>query len=196
MGESGELPARMAIPLAFLYTQRSEAVEGVTRFQKLVFLGQKESQLPEEYEYEPDKYGPYSRQLQSDIYELTERGYVEKNEVVNNAGNTKHVFSLNPEGIRAAKDFLGRDTTGRIFGSANEVKKEWGDERLGHLLRYVYNKYKEYTTSTELDLDRLFDPESESQFLDQEDGSEEYLGGGPGSWKDVNPSADELFSTD
>ena len=199
MGHSGDLPGRMAIPLAFLYTRNRSAVEGATRFQKLVFLAQKENDLPEEYEYEADKFGPFSAQLHSDIHSLLNQGYVEKNETLNGVGNTVHVFSLTTKGIRAARDFAQRDRSGRIFDSTKAVKRRWGDERIDHLIRYVYNKYDDYATETDLDLDRLFDSDSNSQFLEPEQGQEEedadYIGPGPGEWKDLNPSAEELFST-
>lgn len=166
------------------------------RFQKIVFLGQEESELPREYEYEPDSFGPFSAQLQSDIYWLIDRGYVEKEETVNGVGNTVHLFRLTRKGIRAAKNFAQRDQTGRIFGSAEGIKREWGDERIDRLIRYVYNSYDKYTTESELDLDRLFDPGAESQFLEYGKSDDDYLGPGPGQWKEVNPSAKELFSID
>lgn len=196
MANSGDLPARTAIPFAFLYTRSRSAVEGATRFQKLVFLGQKESELPEEYEYEPDDYGPFSIQLHSDIYWLADLGYIEKREESNGVGNTRHVFCLTRDGIQAAREFAERDTTGRIFDSATEVKREWGEKRVDDLLRYVYNKYEEYTTESDLDLDRLFDPEAKSQFLESDDGGDKFLGPGPGAFKEMNPTADELFSID
>lgn len=197
MGHSGDLPGRMSIPLAFLYTRHREPISGATRFQKLVFLAQQESDLPTEYDYEAGKYGPYSKQLQADIYELADAGYVEKVEVENSVGNTRHDFKLTTDGIEEAKRFARRDKTGRIFDSVQTVKREWGKTRLDELIQYVYNKYEDYTTSTELNLDQLFDPEAESPFLENgEDEEDEYAGPGPGEWQDVNPSAEELFSTE
>ncbi len=192
MEDSRDLPPRTAIPLAFLYTRHRRAIEGATRFQKLVFLGQEESELPKEYEYEADQFGPFSRELHSDIYWLADQGYVEKKEESNAVGNTVHVFRLTSKGVKIAKEFVERDHTGRIFDSATEVKREWGDERVDMLLRYVYNKYDHYTTETELDTEQLRDTERESQFL--ESSGDGYLGPEPGEWKELNPSAEELFS--
>lgn len=198
MGESGDLPARMAIPLAFLHTCRREVIAGATRFQKLVFLAQEESDLPREYDYKPDRFGPFSPQLHSDISTLVEDGYVEETHETNAVGHTRHEFKLTDSGYRVAREFAAKDTTGRIFGSAEEVKREWGETRIRLLIQYVYNKYEKYTTSSELDLDRLFDPDAESQFLDSEGAEEgdDFAGPGPGEWQDLNPSADELFSTE
>lgn len=193
MGQSGDLPPRTAIPLAFLYTRNRDAVEGSTRFQKLVFLGQEETDLPEEYEYRPDNFGPFSPGLHGDLKMLAQRGFVEKRTETNGVGNDRHVYRLTRKGIKSAQDFARRDRTGKIFDSATEVKREWGGKRIDDLIRYVYNKYDDYATESELDLDRLFDPESESQFLEAD---AEYIGPGPGEWKDLNPSADELFSID
>lgn len=195
MAPTGELPPRTAIPLAYLYTRNRSAIEGATRFQKLVFLGQEESELPREYEYEADRFGPFSSGLHSDIYRLADEGYVQRREELNGVGNTVHVFRLTRKGMQAAKDFAERDRTGRIFDSAEEIKRRWGDERLDRLIRYVYNKYEDYTTETELDMDRLFNPDSKSQFLEPDD-EDMYLGPGPGEWKELNPTAEELFSTE
>lgn len=197
MVDSGDLPPRTAIPLAFLYTRNRSSVDGSTRFQKLVFVAQQETELPEEYEFEPNNFGPFSAGLASDLDMLRAMGFVEKREEPNGVGNTRHVYRLTREGIQAASKFADRDATGAIFGSAEEVKAEWGDSRIDDLVRYVYRKYDDYTDETALDTDRLFDSDARSQFLEAEEADEdEYLGPGPGAFKELNPSAEELFSTE
>ena len=194
MGKTGDLPARAAIPLAFLYTRNRAAIEGATRFQKLVFLAQEESELPSEYEYQPDNFGPFSPTLRSDLRMLMVMGLVEKEGVENEVGNEVHVFRLTREGMQTAAEFAERDVTGRIFDSAKEVKQEWGQKRLDRLVQYVYGKYDEYTTDSKLDTERLHDPDSRSQFLEPSEA--DYVGPSPGEFMKLNPSAEELFSTE
>jgi DNA-binding PadR family transcriptional regulator len=198
MVDSGDLPARTAIPLAFLYTRSRSSVDGSTRFQKLVFLAQKETDLPEEYEFEPNNFGPFSPGLASDLDRLRAMGLVEKREEPNGVGNTRHVYRLTREGIQVASEFADRDARGVIFDSAKNVKDEWGDSRIDTIVRYVYRKYEDYTDETALDTDRLFDSGTRSQFLEaeEEDDEDEYLGPGPGAFKELNPSAEELFPTE
>lgn len=194
MVDSGDLPPRTAIPLAFLYTRNRSSVDGSTRFQKLVFLAQEETELPEEYEFEPNNFGPFSQRLASDLDLLRARGLVEKREEPNGVGNTRHVYRLTRDGIQVAKDFASRDASGTIFGCAKDVKVEWADARIDALVRYVYRKYDGYTDETALNTDRLFDSESRSQFLEPDEDDDDFAGPGPGAFKEMNPSAEELFS--
>lgn len=152
-------------PIILLYTDGSSGVEGATRFQKLVFLSQKEANLSEKYEYEEDMFGPYSRELESDIDVFIEKGLINKYEVYNEVGNPKHIFSLTNSGIRVAKRLLNEDQYDAVFKEINKIKSKYNNEKIGDLLRYVYGKYPEYTTESTLDFDSLFDPDARSQFL-------------------------------
>lgn len=179
------------LPLVLLYTNGGESIDGATRFQKLVFLAQQETNLSDIYSYHADKYGPFSPELHKDLEALRVDGYIEKNIVTNEVGNEKYVYSLTPNGISSAKDLL-TDSNKGVFDIATDIKQEYNDKPLQELLRYVYRKYDDYATASELDLDRLFDPDARSQFLEED---REYIGTKPGEWKEVNPSAEEFFST-
>lgn len=181
-------------PIAFLYTNNRAAIEGATRFQKLIFLAQEETDLPEIYSFHADKYGPFSPEAHGDIHALVEAGYVQRDGVTNEVGNTKHVFSITTDGVRKAKSMISRDVSGSLFDPVGEIKETYNDEPLNELLRYVYNSYDEFTVETDLDLDRLFDPDARSQFLDPET-DRDFAGTEPGEWQALNPSADEFFST-
>jgi len=182
------------LPVAFLYTRSRSAIEGATRFQKLVFLAQEESDVPELYSYHADSYGPYSYDLQDDIDALLKEGYIEKNVERNAVGNERHVFSVNQEGIEAVRRLLTQPRYKGLFEKIQAMKQEYNQKPLDHLLQYVYQNYPEYATESELDLERLFDPDAQSEFLEPEE--KEYVGTSPGNWKQVNPSAEEFFSTE
>lgn len=153
-------------PIILLYIDRSSGVNGATRFQKLIFLSQMETELPELYDYDAYKFGPYSNTLAKDIDTFIENGLINRYEVENEVGNVKHIYSLTNKGYRVAKKISERSRQKKAFEELTKVKKKYNDQRLGDLLRYVYNRYPDYTTETDLDLDSLFDPDSHSQFLE------------------------------
>lgn len=184
------------LPLTILYTRENEQVEGETRFQKLVFLAQKEEDdVPEVYEFEADNYGPYSRELADDLTRLIRNGFVERHIETNAAGNKRYDYRITSDGQQKIEDLLEGDDMVQIVDAVTRIKKEYNNRRISDLLRHIYRRYEEYTTETALDVDQLLDPDTESQFFDTEEDSE-YLGHGPGAWKTLNPTADELFPTE
>jgi uncharacterized protein YwgA len=148
------------LPLLFLYTARSEAIEGATRFQKMVFLAQKEHNLKEYYEFRSDRFGPYSVDLRSDLEELEKRDYIERNVETTFYGNAKIVYSLTPEGVQKSKDLLTPENRS-VFDLVEGVKEEYNQKDLNDLLKYVYTKYNEYVEATDLDTTTLFDPDAQ-----------------------------------
>lgn len=188
------MPESTLVPLTLLYTRHRKSVDGATRFQKLVFLAQQETDLPEKYSYHADKFGPFSPQLHADLEELAGRGLLDRSEQTNEVGNTKYVYSITSEGIQLVQTLLSQnEQISRVFGTMQNVKKQYNDEPLQELLRYVYRKYPSYATETELDTDRLFDPDTHSQFLES-NSETQFVGTEPGEWKDVNSSAEDIFS--
>jgi uncharacterized protein YwgA len=182
------------LPLALLYTQGRDSVDGATRFQKLIFIAQQEGSVPERYSYHADKFGPFSPQLHADLNELAGRGLLEKNERRNEVGNTKYVYSITPEGIQKVRKVLQKGgAMSTLFEELQDIKHRYNEYPLQDLLRYVYKQYPDYATESELDTSRLFDPDTRSQFLEP-DSEKEFIGTEPGEWKDVNSSAEDIFS--
>lgn len=193
-GTERQMATSVLTPLAFLYTDGRDSVEGATRFQKLVFITQEETDVPSQYDYHADRFGPFSPSLHDDLDELERRGYLERETVTNAAGHERHVFAITPDGITAVRRLLERqDGLRRFFDAVQSVKCEHNNTPLDALLRYVYRTYPAYTTETELDLDRLFDPAARSEHLQPEDPTEQFVGTAPGEWKKRNSSAEDLF---
>lgn len=180
------------LPLAFLYV-RGSSVDGATRFQKLVFLAQEEGGLSDTYSFHADKYGPYSFDLASDIHSFIEEGYIDKKVVTNEVGHERHIFTLTDEGYETARDMAELDRYQPVLDVVKRVKSKFNDWDLDRLLRYVYGSYSEYATETELDLDRLFDPDTRSQLLEPE---HDFLHSSPEEALEKNTSAEDLFPTD
>lgn len=182
-------------PVILLYTRGRKRIEGTTRFQKLVFLLQEETDTIPKYSYRADKFGPFSPDLAMSLDALIRKGYIERDVRTNEAGNGKYVYSLTNEGIRLGQSLVRKDAYNSLFKQSERVKKRYNNWSLDQLLRYLYEMYPGYTTETELDFDRLFDPEADSQFLEQDHKkeAEEYIGPGPGKWKEINSTAEEIF---
>ncbi|MFD1687530.1 hypothetical protein [Halobellus litoreus] len=181
------------LPLAFLYAQGS-SVDGATRFQKLVFLAQREGGLESKYDFHAEKFGPYSYDLADDLKYFIESGYVERKVETNEVGHERHTFRLTDEGYKVARKMAQKNRYEPIFDIVNEVKSKFNDWNLEELLRYVYRKYPELATATDLDTDRLFDPDSDSQFL--EPAEHEFLHASPQETLEQNSSAEDVFSLD
>lgn len=148
------------LTLSLLYTRNREAIEGATRFQKLVFLAQEEQRFAEVFDFEPYKYGPYSSELAATVQGLEARGLVKTKMDTNAYGQERIVYRLTREGIAQIREEMDDQELDDVFDAVDEIKakyNDWGTERL---LKYVYRKYDEYTTDTDIDLDRLFDPDA------------------------------------
>ncbi len=143
------------LPLAFLYTDGQRPIEGITRFQKLVFLAQKETNLAEEYEFEADKFGPFSQDLYDSIDELEKRGLIEEREQRTPGGNTKYIYSLTDDGrevVQRVLDMQKYDHLTDVFDIVTDVKTEHNRKSLDRLLKYVYRSYPKYAVNSELDI--------------------------------------------
>lgn len=155
------------IPIIYLYT--AGGINGAIRFQKLVFLGQKETNLGSHYNFVPYKYGPYSYNLQMDIKKCIEDSEANKNKSKNTVGNYRIDYSLTPDGVRTAKQLLNKDGMKILFDQVKEVVSDHNGKRTSNLLNYVYNTYPEYTDKSTLEVERLFDEGTTSQFAEQDD---------------------------
>lgn len=181
-------------PIALLYARGATGVDGATRFQKLVFLAQEETDLPSRYTFHAEKYGPYSYDLASTMEMIIDRDIATRNVVTNEAGNEKHIYGLTEKGVQIAQEMVSSGEYDWMFDIATRMKRQYEEWQLSQLLRHVYRNYPEYATETELDTERLFDPESESQFLEP-DRDADFVGHGPEEALEMNYSAKDAFST-
>lgn len=184
-----------ALPVILLYTEGRDQIEGATRIQKLVFLFQKENDadIDEVYRYEAGKYGPYSADLKGVLNSLEAEGLIERGTQRNSYGHEKYVYSLTLDGIQYAQELLEREEYDDIFDEMQQIKKLYNDWGLERLLKYVYRKYDRYATESDLDTDRLFDPEAGSVFADQTSWS---VGGGDLQYREFIRNASTAENSD
>lgn len=139
------------LPLAVLDAAEDETLDGITRFQKLVFLAQREREGADPYEFRADNYGPFSPDLYDDLDRLEAGDYVDSYEEETEMGNTKKVYELTEKGKRAIETFEEED----FPVSADEVESltnEHEDTDLFKLLEYVYTEYPQMARNSELSL--------------------------------------------
>lgn len=142
------------LPLALLYVDGRREIDGATKFQKLVFLAQKETDIEESFEFRSDKYGPFSPELHATLDELENRNLIRKEIRRNRSGNEKYTYSLTGYGTEVLQKVMDKDEGGdfeQILENSDEVKKEYNRKPFDRLLRYVYSKYDEYTDKSELE---------------------------------------------
>lgn len=152
------------LPLFLLFAEEGEEVSGITRFQKLVFLAQKGglSDDPikpledmETFEYEPNDYGPFSRELYDTLDDLEADGLVEVETKPTRSGNERKDYVLTKEGERIAEDLfddLPDDPTefDHDLKVLKAVKRLYNDRPIVGLIDDLYAEYPEYAKDSVL----------------------------------------------
>lgn len=142
------------LPLAILDACEDEAVEGITRMQKLVFLAQREVDDVEEnmYEFEPYDYGPFSEDLYGDLDALVENDFVSSYEEKTPGGNDKQVYEITEKGeslLEMYQEALNAQIpVNRIY----EIKNEYNRMPLLQMIKRVYDKYPEMAVNSKLNI--------------------------------------------
>lgn len=139
------------LPLGILYATEGEELEGITRFQKLVFLAQRERDGAAPYDFRADNYGPFAPDLYDDIDRLVDAGFVDYHEDETQMGNTKQVYKLKNKGKRAVERSNPEDFPVDT-SDLNSLNEEFSDRSLWDVLEYVYTEYPRMARNSELSL--------------------------------------------
>ena len=144
---------RHLLPLLFLLIEEEEAVEGRTRLQKLLFLTQKELEdqgdpIEWGYPFRPYDYGPFAKELYSDLDQLRRRGFVEEREQYFDDNVIQYDYILTKNGREYINEELGKESSTKLIETAKDVKKEFNDIPLRRLIDYVYSEYPEYAENS------------------------------------------------
>lgn len=155
------------------------SIEGITRLQKLIFLISKETNLlkgkDEQPAFRPYKMGPFSEQIYDEVDFLKSLGLIEEGKTLEADVTSKveeDLFfddqmldkyqkgetSTDEKVATYALSDKGRKVAKQIFDSLPDpdkkyiknLKLKFGNLSLRQLLRYVYKKYPEYTTQSEI----------------------------------------------
>ena len=125
----------------------NEGIPSKTQLQKEMFLLLKETiyQKVEGYKFVPHYYGPFSRELDNDLNELTASGLV----------NDSSGLTLTPEGFKDAHA-LWNSLDQPYKTSLSKVKERYNRLSSEKLLNYVYEKYKKYNVKSAIMIDNLY----------------------------------------
>lgn len=138
------------LPLAVIRAD-DDAVEGITRLQKLVFRTQNDIMNSDQYEFEPHDYGPFSKELYNDVDNLVEEDYIKCEIKETSNGNRKKVYSITDEGERILERFSGRELE-RRFDEIRDLKQRDNDKPLLELLSEIYTEHPEMAKNSKLDI--------------------------------------------
>lgn len=141
------------LPLALLYVKEQEKIEGRTRLQKMVFLMQQHlgtttnSESIEQYEFIAYDYGPFSKELYSDIDSLKREFVQEQHEEYDN-GKEKYDYEMTDDGKSYIENQLSGDDSQEIINLAEDIKSEYNEELLSTLIDDVYSQYPEFAENS------------------------------------------------
>lgn len=146
---------RKLLPLALMYVNDKEPIEGRTRLQKMVFLMQQElaerSQSPvqsDKYEFVPYDYGPFSKELYDDLDSMIAQDFIEDAEEELGQGKIKYDYYIESEGADFVQAQEKSDNARMILELARKIKDEYNNMRLSDLIDEVYSKYPEYAKNS------------------------------------------------
>ncbi|MFZ3324206.1 MAG: hypothetical protein WA190_17660 [Usitatibacter sp.] len=158
----------------------SDGLSGMTRLTKLLFLLEKEEGMKREgadFAFTPYKAGPYSPAIYDDIEFLENLGFIEtevtsvatapeaaeldamsfealmgKEDATELAPDeyAERKFRLTEKGRKRVEDMLAKEDYQPVADKIRRVKSRFGNISLTDLLRYVYTKYPEMATESEI----------------------------------------------
>lgn len=145
------------LPLALLYATENHQINGRTRFQKLIFLMQKEGNLnklepTDTYRFEPYDYGPFSSDLYDDLDEHIERDLIEDSmeEMDEEEDIVEYKYQLKSEGKDFVKRHISSEEIQEVVQEAKRIVQEYENMHLPELINIVYSKYPDYAENSVL----------------------------------------------
>ena len=150
MGQGKNKMGRSDLTLLLLYSDNQHPIAGRTRFEKLIFLAQKEVLNKWEeimassarFDFTADRYGPFAVELYDELEYLRSVGMIDEQE------NNKYIISTRGNNF-VRKKILSR-VPKPIVNKLEELKKKWDRQDLENILKYVYSKYPEYTIKSQI----------------------------------------------
>ncbi len=145
----------------------SGRIEGITRLEKLVFLIEKERKpawLSEHGDFVSHNFGPFSSKIYTAVDTLSAAGLVQDSGALasstEDAWETEHVIGETPSDPYATRNFELTERGRRYYdalvselpaGAVNELrefKTRFASLPLRQLIRYVYERYPDYTNKS------------------------------------------------
>jgi uncharacterized protein YwgA len=152
MKEMDDRLNRMDMLLLLLFAdgtegKTNELIEGKTRLQKELFLSQKmlkDNKISKPYSFRPYHYGPYSKDIYSDIEWLKNEGIIKEESKSDAFGGILRVFSLAPRGIEEVQEMLKDKLVNEQYQLIRKVKREFNSMSVVGLVEFTHREYSEY----------------------------------------------------
>jgi len=146
---NGHLPKERQRVLVRLFRYIGKSINK-TEIQKLVFLLNKEYNLTldKSYSFEPYLFGPFSREIESDLYELEFFELLYKNEkigIFNGTITDWNCYYLSDLGRAVSRKI---STPEHIIDKYVKLRKKFSHLSLKELIDYVYLHYPEFTKNS------------------------------------------------
>lgn len=122
-------------------------INGITRFEKLVFLTQKKvldksENVQIKFDFGPDRFGPLSMEIYDELDFLKSVGMVKEGE--------RKKYEITDKGVRFLEKKTSQRVSADMIKSILDIKEEYGKKELNDLLKYVYTKYPDFTVNSEI----------------------------------------------
>jgi len=158
--------------------QKGEAIQGTTRLQKLLFLLEHEAKLVPGtgagFEFTAWKFGPVSKELYDDLEKLENLGLLESEGVAMSSATELDEYGLSFDDLMGEEETQSKDNLEEkryaltsaglkwvqshidpkrdkdILEKIRRIKTKYGALSLQDLLHYVYTKYPDMTTASEI----------------------------------------------
>lgn len=137
------LPRRLKFVLLFL--KEAKKVSGKTKFQKMIFLLNKEKNVLTEHEFKIYTYGPYSTDLSADLDALNQFELIDVEKKVFDTLNSEYIgkqyeYSLTNNGKELIDQCIKEFSPDEIK-KIKEIVTKWNNKELPNIISYVYGRY-------------------------------------------------------
>lgn len=126
-------------------------IRGKTRLQKLVFLAQddlKNRGYSSKYAFRPYYYGPFNRQLYTDIEWLNMNDLIEVKSDFTPMGYISQ-YKITKKGLEEIQEIIQKNNFYEIEDTINNSLKKYQEYSIGELVEYVHNEYEKYKLKDE-----------------------------------------------
>jgi uncharacterized protein YwgA len=125
----------------------NEPIEGKTRLQKELFLSQKnlkDNRVTKPYSFRPYIYGPYCKEIYSDIDWLKEEEIIVEDQKADTYGGKLRIFSLSDRGINEVREMLKEPNICNQYEMIRKIKRAYNSMSVVDLVEYTHNEYSDY----------------------------------------------------